>query len=453
MIAFFAYVPFFAYAQTVDVQALLAKIQALQSQLANMQGSSNFCDLPTHTLRRGSSGDDVSRLQQFLARDTSVYPEASITGYYGALTELAVQRWQIKNGIVLSGTAATTGFGAVGPKTLAAMRTVWCLPASTTAAPFILPKDVTLTNSSAQTQSATATTTAPVQQSAQIVVTAPVASTSIQKGSILVTSWKSTNAPLGATVSVSLSTPFGTKLGILRSGLNSTGTYYWTIPAANTSSTGGACDGSAIDCISQLAGATGDCTTLCSITEGLYVIYAQLVHGGKELAHAQSASFWIGTPSASNAGTLNFGGSGTSSYSSSFVQNNSWTSTEMSTLPQSCLYSGVPYSDGIALEITCADVRIPGQGCGTFGGMKLTCKNGVWVDGKGVAQSVRNVTTTNTAGSCTTPWGSMIVSNGNQVPYEPFFSSGLYSGAMMVKLMRCSSGKWQTCDTVGDNCR
>jgi len=79
------------------------------------------CFTPGITLKRGSSGADVTRLQQFLAQDKSIYPEGSITGTYGPLTETAVKRFQVKNGIVSSGTPGTTGYGAVGPRTAAAM--------------------------------------------------------------------------------------------------------------------------------------------------------------------------------------------------------------------------------------------------------------------------------------------------------------------------------------------
>ena len=72
-------------------------------------------------LKRGSTGEDVRRLQQFLATDPNIYPEAQITGYYGALTEAAVKRWQVKFNIVSSGTPETTGYGVVGPRTAAAI--------------------------------------------------------------------------------------------------------------------------------------------------------------------------------------------------------------------------------------------------------------------------------------------------------------------------------------------
>jgi PKD repeat protein len=60
-------------------------------------------------------------LQQFLAQDPSIYPEGTTSGYFGALTEKAVQRWQAKNNIVSSGTPGTSGYGVVGPRTAAAI--------------------------------------------------------------------------------------------------------------------------------------------------------------------------------------------------------------------------------------------------------------------------------------------------------------------------------------------
>ncbi len=75
----------------------------------------------TSSLDFGATGGNVTSLQQFLATDVSVYPEALVTGYYGPLTRAAVQRYQCKQGIVCGGTAASTGYGRVGPRTLAAI--------------------------------------------------------------------------------------------------------------------------------------------------------------------------------------------------------------------------------------------------------------------------------------------------------------------------------------------
>ncbi|TSC70678.1 MAG: hypothetical protein G01um101449_308 [Parcubacteria group bacterium Gr01-1014_49] len=65
----------------------------------------------------GMYAQDVRVLQQCLKQDLVLYPEGVVSGYFGVLTEKAVQRFQIKNSIISYGTAYTTGFGRVGPKT------------------------------------------------------------------------------------------------------------------------------------------------------------------------------------------------------------------------------------------------------------------------------------------------------------------------------------------------
>ena len=116
-----------------QIQALLLRVQQLQQQTGGSGSApavpvpgapvidSSACPLIGRILYIGSTGDDVSRLQSFLARDASIYPERLVSGYYGPLTEAAVKRWQVKYNIVSSGTAATTGYGQVGPRTAAAM--------------------------------------------------------------------------------------------------------------------------------------------------------------------------------------------------------------------------------------------------------------------------------------------------------------------------------------------
>ena len=60
-----------------------------------------------------------------LARDPGIYPQGKITGYFGALTKKAVQNFQKKYGIASSGNENTTGYGLVGPKTLAKIKEVF----------------------------------------------------------------------------------------------------------------------------------------------------------------------------------------------------------------------------------------------------------------------------------------------------------------------------------------
>jgi len=69
------------------------------------------------TLSFGMRGDDVWRLQDRLRQDPVIYPEGYTTGYFGRLTERAVQRFQVKHDIVATGTPATTGYGVFGPRT------------------------------------------------------------------------------------------------------------------------------------------------------------------------------------------------------------------------------------------------------------------------------------------------------------------------------------------------
>jgi hypothetical protein len=63
------------------------------------------------------SGSDVEGLQTFLSMNAYIYPEAAVTGYFGPLTQAAVQRFQTAQGVVSAGTPATTGYGVVGPNT------------------------------------------------------------------------------------------------------------------------------------------------------------------------------------------------------------------------------------------------------------------------------------------------------------------------------------------------
>ncbi len=88
---------------------------------ANIPGGGGVCPNIGRALRPGMSGDDVRRLQVFLATVPGIYPEAQASGYYGTLTQAAVQRWQIKHNIVATGSIDTTGFGMVGPRTAASM--------------------------------------------------------------------------------------------------------------------------------------------------------------------------------------------------------------------------------------------------------------------------------------------------------------------------------------------
>lgn len=66
----------------------------------------------SENLYLGSKSDEVTWLQDFLATHySSLYPEKEVTGYYGTMTEAAVERFQEKYGI--------ESVGEVGPQTRA----------------------------------------------------------------------------------------------------------------------------------------------------------------------------------------------------------------------------------------------------------------------------------------------------------------------------------------------
>lgn len=71
-------------------------------------------------LSLGSKGDDVSALQEFLSKN-GYYPEGMITGYFGKLTQSAVQRFQEDKKIAKKGVA---GYGNVGPLTRAKLNSL-----------------------------------------------------------------------------------------------------------------------------------------------------------------------------------------------------------------------------------------------------------------------------------------------------------------------------------------
>lgn len=70
----------------------------------------------TRSLKRGFRGDDVRKLQEILAGVGGVYPEGTVSGFFGSLTEKAVGRFQEKYDIAKPG---EPGYGEAGPKTRA----------------------------------------------------------------------------------------------------------------------------------------------------------------------------------------------------------------------------------------------------------------------------------------------------------------------------------------------
>ena len=73
----------------------------------------------TTYLGTGSRGTAVTELQKRLTALGSY--SGPVTGYFGPMTEAGVQNFQRAQGVASSGSPWTTGYGAVGPKTRAAL--------------------------------------------------------------------------------------------------------------------------------------------------------------------------------------------------------------------------------------------------------------------------------------------------------------------------------------------
>ncbi len=109
--------PVGAFAQTAtsttasSTQALLDQLKTLQLQIQTAQSQQQtILGQLAVTLNMGAKGENVKMLQQLLSQDSSVYPEGTISGFFGKNTAKAVKRFQKKHGLPQAGN--------VGPKTL-----------------------------------------------------------------------------------------------------------------------------------------------------------------------------------------------------------------------------------------------------------------------------------------------------------------------------------------------
>lgn len=98
---------------------------AVATAAAPTAPSDSSCTLPATDLKVGAQDtgtkDDVTRLQNLLSKDATIYPSKLVTGFFGPSTLTAVQAFQVQKGIAKKGDAA---YGLVGPKTRAALATL-----------------------------------------------------------------------------------------------------------------------------------------------------------------------------------------------------------------------------------------------------------------------------------------------------------------------------------------
>lgn len=111
----FAFAPV-ANAQTTaelnaQIQSLLATIAQLQAQIGGSSSGSGASMTFTRDLTLGSTGSDVTALQNWLIGKGHTIP-AGATGYFGAQTQSALAAWQAANGV-------TPAAGYFGPVTRA----------------------------------------------------------------------------------------------------------------------------------------------------------------------------------------------------------------------------------------------------------------------------------------------------------------------------------------------
>ena len=92
---------------TVKKPVVMIPVTTTANNTANQTIASSI----TRSLQRGMTGDDIRTLQTLLSTDPSVYPEKSVTGYFGPATERAVKAFQAKYKLPT--------VGAVGPMTRA----------------------------------------------------------------------------------------------------------------------------------------------------------------------------------------------------------------------------------------------------------------------------------------------------------------------------------------------
>lgn len=109
-----------------QIAALLAQIQQLQSQLGtSSSGTAAMTYDFTSNLTVGSTGSQVSQLQQLLISDGDLTAVSAPTGYFGALTQAALAKFQAANGI-------TPSVGYFGPKTRAFVNSMSSTSTTTT---------------------------------------------------------------------------------------------------------------------------------------------------------------------------------------------------------------------------------------------------------------------------------------------------------------------------------
>jgi peptidoglycan hydrolase-like protein with peptidoglycan-binding domain len=122
---------------TANTTSTTSNTNTTNSKSKTVATSSNFayqngCLKLSSDLGIGMGGSIISALQDFLKTQNLFSGES--TGYFGTITQTAVENFQKAQGIILNGDPVTTGFGKVGPTTRKFIEDISCGTASATSA-------------------------------------------------------------------------------------------------------------------------------------------------------------------------------------------------------------------------------------------------------------------------------------------------------------------------------
>ncbi|MBI2612302.1 peptidoglycan-binding protein [Candidatus Kaiserbacteria bacterium] len=384
--------PLFSAALTLDeikdkLLGILERVSVLKVEVERAAditvGSGAHPYLPClslgRNLRAGMEGEDVQKLQEFLIK-AGLLAEGKATGYFGPLTEAAVKKWQSAQGIVASGSAASTGYGVVGPKTRAAVLTicktqvteVQSVPARTCPVEPEAPEENACTGTwekgydaagcltgyqCVEAAVAPALVSSPVATSS-LTILSPSYGTLVTGGNTLRISWQSKNVPSYKGVALSIIDVSGNTVGEIARNLAPSGVYLWRVPQGNTDCTEGE---NAFDCIEKFARCDGN-TSVCALEPGLYTIRAAL----SELESSSEPFQIAGTAITDVLKSL---------VGAPVLPSPSYNPPASSGGIGSCVHDGQSYDEETTLSVPCEAGKCPSETSGYISG---TCKTGRW---------------------------------------------------------------------------
>ena len=85
--------------QILELQAKIEAMRQVQTQVREQVQNIQDTLKDIRDLRKGMTSEEIKAIQQILASDPDIYPEGTISGYYGPLTEKALKRFREKHDI------------------------------------------------------------------------------------------------------------------------------------------------------------------------------------------------------------------------------------------------------------------------------------------------------------------------------------------------------------------